>query len=87
MTQDHGLSLKTPTGKIMGEGPMCAGPAEEMVVQNTIEIYPGLYVMGMAANASMGSQRMGPVFGGMLLSGRKAAEEIKEKLAEPVPNL
>jgi thiamine thiazole synthase len=34
----------------------------------------------MAANAVYGGYRMGPVFGGMLLSGRKAAEEILARL-------
>jgi thiamine thiazole synthase len=45
-------------------------------VENTREVYPGLFVSGMAANAVCGGYRMGPVFGGMLLSGRKAAQEI-----------
>jgi len=37
-------------------------------------------VAGMSANAAFGGPRMGPIFGGMLLSGRKAAEMIlKEK--------
>ncbi|KAA0002477.1 MAG: ribose 1,5-bisphosphate isomerase, partial [Thermoplasmata archaeon] len=41
---------------------------------------PGLYVAGMAAIAYAGSPRMGPIFGGMLLSGKKVAEEILKKL-------
>jgi thiamine thiazole synthase len=34
----------------------------------------------MAANASFGSYRMGPIFGGMLLSGEKVAAEIAARL-------
>jgi ribulose 1,5-bisphosphate synthetase/thiazole synthase len=49
-------------------------------VENTKEIYPGLFVSGMAANGVSGSFRMGPIFGGMLMSGKKAAELICEKL-------
>jgi ribulose 1,5-bisphosphate synthetase/thiazole synthase len=30
----------------------------------------------MAANASFGGPRMGPIFGGMLISGKKVAETI-----------
>jgi thiamine thiazole synthase len=30
----------------------------------------------MSANAAFGGPRMGPIFGGMLLSGRKVAELI-----------
>lgn len=53
---------------------------EKMVVENTREVYPGLFVTGMAANAVFGAPRMGPIFGGMLLSGKKAAEEILKRL-------
>ena len=49
-------------------------------VENTKEIYPGLFVSGMAANGVSGSFRMGPIFGGMLMSGKKAAELICAKL-------
>ena len=34
----------------------------------------------MAANAVHGSQRMGPIFGGMLLSGEYVAKKVAEDL-------
>jgi len=34
----------------------------------------------MAANAVLGSPRMGPIFGGMLISGKRAAELAMELL-------
>ncbi|WP_010477803.1 sulfide-dependent adenosine diphosphate thiazole synthase [Thermococcus zilligii] len=66
--------------RIPGEGPMWAEKGEELTVKHTGEAFPGLYVTGMAANALAGAPRMGPIFGGMLLSGRKAAFEILQKL-------
>lgn len=71
--------LNTSTGKIIGERSMWAEKAESVVVENTKEIFPGLYVCSMAANAAFGSPRMGPVFGGMLLSGKRAAEVINNE--------
>ena len=62
------------TLKIHGEKSMWAEVAESEIVGNTRQVYPGLLVAGMAANAVLGSHRMGPVFGGMLMSGRRAAE-------------
>ena len=47
---------------------------------STALIITGLFVSGMAANGVSGSFRMGPIFGGMLMSGKKAAELICEKL-------
>ncbi len=75
-----GASLKTPSGRVEGEKPMWADAGEAALVKNTIEVYPGLWVCGMAANAVCGSPRMGPVFGGMLLSGKEAARRILEAL-------
>jgi sulfide-dependent adenosine diphosphate thiazole synthase len=74
-----GPELYTSTGKIMGEKSMWAEKAENTVTNNTGEVYPGLYVTGMAANAVHGSPRMGPIFGGMLLSGEKVAQMLIEK--------
>jgi len=72
--------LQTPTGKIEGEKSMWADRAEELTLENTCEIFPGLYVAGMAANATFGGPRMGPIFGGMLLSGEKVANELIARL-------
>jgi len=74
--------LLTSTGGIMGEKSMWAETAETDTLANTKEAFPGVYVCGMSANATFGSYRMGPIFGGMLLSGRKAAEEINRRLSE-----
>ena len=52
------------------------------MAENTKEVFPGLIVSGMAANAAFGGPRMGPIFGGMLLSGKRAAEIIIERLRE-----
>ncbi|MBN1798506.1 MAG: thiazole biosynthesis protein [Spirochaetales bacterium] len=71
-----GARLNTQTGKVVGEMSMWASRGEELTIKNSCEVYPGLYIAGMAANAVKGAPRMGPVFGGMLLSGKKIAEEL-----------
>uniref|UniRef100_A0A7C6EHE4 Thiamine thiazole synthase n=1 Tax=candidate division WOR-3 bacterium TaxID=2052148 RepID=A0A7C6EHE4_UNCW3 len=75
-----GGRLLTTSGKIEGEKSMWAEVAENMTIKNTREVYPGLYVCGMAANAVFGGPRMGPIFGGMLLSGKKVAEILIKRL-------
>ncbi len=72
--------LLTPSGKVEGERSLWADRAEQTTIENTKEIFPNVYVAGMCANASFGSYRMGPIFGGMLLSGRKAAKIIADRL-------
>lgn len=74
------LKLRTKTGRLMGEKSMWAEVGEEAIVRNTKEVCPGLYVCGMCANAVFGGPRMGPVFGGMLLSGKKAACGLLKRL-------
>lgn len=75
-----GLQLNTRTKKVLGEKSMWADRAENIVEKNTKEVCSGLFVAGMAANAVFGAPRMGPIFGGMLLSGKKCAELITKKL-------
>ncbi|WOF17069.1 thiazole biosynthesis protein [Methanoplanus sp. FWC-SCC4] len=75
MVRDKGGDLE-----IKGEGFMWAEKAESNILKHTKEVFPGLIVTGMAANAVAGENRMGPVFGGMLLSGEKAALLAKEAL-------
>ena len=80
VTEKLGGKLRTATGKIIGEKPMWAEIGEKEILGNTKEVYPGLIVAGMAASAVFGSPRMGPIFGGMLLSGKKAAQIAMELL-------
>jgi sulfide-dependent adenosine diphosphate thiazole synthase len=73
--------LNTLTGMIEGEKSMWADKAETLTLENTKEVFPGLYIAGMAANATYGGPRMGPIFGGMLLSGEKVAKELIARLS------
>ena len=75
-----GPKLRTKTGEVMGEKSMWAERGESEILENTREVYPGLVVAGMTANAVFGSPRMGAIFGGMLLSGQKAARVAMELL-------
>jgi thiazole biosynthesis enzyme len=71
-----GCRLKTETGGLIGEKPMWADVGERITVENTKEFFPGVYAAGLCCNVVFGGPRMGPIFGGMLLSGKKAAESI-----------
>ncbi len=77
-----GLQFETPSRGVPGERSMWAEMGEVAVVQHTVRVCPGLYVCGMAANQVGGGHRMGPIFGGMLRSGRKVAGLILRDLAD-----
>lgn len=76
----NNIKLNTPSGKIEKERSMWADRGEMKVVENSREVFDGLWVTGMAANAVYGDYRMGPIFGGMVLSGKKTAENLIERL-------
>ena len=80
LVRKAGIALDSQTGAVGGEKPMWAQVGEKGAVDCTKEVFKGFVVCGMAANAVGGAHRMGPIFGGMLNSGKKAARLIQEGL-------
>jgi len=78
----YGAKFKTASGKVMGEKSMWANEGEKRIVDYTDEAYPGLYLAGMSVCAVYGLPRMGAIFGGMLLSGKKTAQLILRRLSK-----
>jgi thiamine thiazole synthase len=66
-----------------GEGPMDAASGEAFVVEHVAQVFPGLWVAGMSVCTTFGGPRMGPIFGGMLLSGKRVADLVSAELAGP----
>ena len=78
----RGLVKSPDTAQPFGEAPMNATAGERFVVDRVAEVFPGLWVCGMAVCACFGGPRMGPIFGGMLLSGQRAAELVAQRLSQ-----
>ncbi len=65
---------------LYGEKSAHAELGEKHVIERTGKVAEGLYVTGMAVATLHSTPRMGPIFGGMLISGKKLAEIISKDL-------
>ncbi|KAJ9093990.1 thiamine metabolism- protein [Naganishia cerealis] len=69
-------SLSGDKHKLGGMRGLDMNLAEDAIVKGTREVAPGLVIAGMELAEVDGSNRMGPTFGAMALSGVKAAEAV-----------